>query len=193
MKHLKILGVVAVCATALMAFAGTASATTLTSPAGTTYSGSIKSTSEGIVKLKATFGTIECESSVEGKVETNPGTPVSGKVSKLTWTNCGPGSCSATTLKTGSLSIESSGGGNGTLTGNGQEVETNCFGLNCVWTTSNTSLGTVTGSSNTKATATLDISATIPRSGGTGGGFCGSTGTWSGSYIVNTPDELFID
>ena len=72
MKYAKMLGLLAVAAAALMAFAGVASATTLTSPSGTTYTSTIKATSEGTTTLhNSSLGiAVSCEeSTVEGKVE----------------------------------------------------------------------------------------------------------------------------
>ena len=94
-----------------------------------------------------------------------------------------------TTLKAGTLSINSSN----EVRSNGARVTVVHLGVHCIFETSNTKVGTLTESSETGATATLDISATIPRVGGGGGIFCGSSAPWTGSYIVNTPDTLNVD
>ena len=94
MKYIKMLGLAAVAAAALMAFvgAGTASATTLTGPGGTALSvgTTMHSASEGKAVLDAPFGNVECESTVHGAVTENggagsavgqlteTGTPISG-------------------------------------------------------------------------------------------------------------------
>jgi hypothetical protein len=58
----------------------------------------------------------------------------------------------------------------------------------CVFTFNGTQIGTLTSGNPAK----LDVSsAKIPR---TGGNFlCGSSGTWTGSYTVNTPSSLYVD
>jgi hypothetical protein len=205
MKYIKMLGLAAVAAAALMAFvgAGTASAAKLTSPAGTVVPVGtvIKAENEGKVVLDPPFGAIECSKSiVEGKV-TNAGgitiiegkevtDTVKGEITTLDFTEC---NATVTVLKKGTLEIHSLGNGNGTLTSNGAEVTVQFVGTHCIFTTSNTDLGTVTGSGNTKSNATLDISATIPRTGGSSGIFCGSTAAWTGAYKVTAPNPLFID
>jgi hypothetical protein len=202
MKYIKMLGLAAVAAAALMAFVGasTASAATLTSPANSvvTVGTEIKAENEGKVILDPPFGAIECSvSTVAGKV-TNAGGKtgeevthtVSGSIETLTFSSC---NATVTVLKKGTLEIHSLGNGNGTLTSSGAEVTVQFFGTHCIFATNNTDLGTVTGSSTTGKTATLDISATIPRTGGSSGVFCGSTAAWTGAYEVTAPDPLFID
>jgi hypothetical protein len=200
MKYIKMLGLAAVAAAALMAFVGasTASATQLTGAGGAVLGvgTEIKAENEGKVVLDPPFGAIECsKSSVAGKV-TNAGsssTTVSGGIETLTFTEC---NATVTVLKKGTLEIHTQGASNnnnGTLTSNGAEVTVQFVGTHCIFTTSNTDLGTVTGSGNTKSNATLDISATIPRTGGSSGIFCGSTAAWTGAYKVTAPNPLFID
>ena len=198
MKYAKMLGLLAVAVTALMAFAGVASATILTSPAGTTYTSTIKATSTES-SLDGAFVTVTCKhSAVEGKVESHgAGVTAGGKISSLTFTEC---NFPTTVKKAGSLEIHTTKvtdangevtepvNGNGTLTSTGAEIEIATSVGTCIFTTSATDVGTVTGGT----TAKLDIaSAKIPR---TGGNFlCGSSGTWTGSYTINTPDTLLVD
>lgn len=192
MKYLKIMGLAAVVAAALMAFAGIASATELTSPSGTKYSGTVSSAAEGTTILHPPIGDIECkESSVAGSIS-NAGSStetVSGSLSTLTFTNC---NATVNVLRKGSLEIHTKGttaNGNGTLTSSGAEVTVEFAGFHCIFSTSNTDLGTVTGGTP----ATLDIEATIPRTGGNSGAFCGTTAAWTGSYKVSSPSTLLVD
>jgi hypothetical protein len=192
MKYVKMLGLLAVAAAALMAFAGTASATTLTSPTGTTYTGSISAESEGATTLHNTsLGvSVSCnESKVTGKVETSgAGVTAGGKISTLTFTSCGEDK--VTVLTNGSLEIHRTSGYNGTLTSSGAAITITdaSTGVSCTYTTSNTDIGSVTGGSP----ATLSInSATIPRTGDSF--FCGSSGQWTGSYKVTSPGSLYVD
>lgn len=193
MKYLKILGLAAIAAAALMAFAGSASATVLTSPAGTKLPAGtvVHAEAESIVKLAAGFGNIECEeSTISGKTGQAEAPEITGAIETLTFGKC---NCTVAVLKTGSLGISVSTSPNGSVKGTGSEVTTSCFGLHCIWTTNGTSLGTLTGSPNATTDATFDISAQIPRSGGTGGAFCGKEGTWSGSYKITQPTPLIVD
>lgn len=202
MKYLKILGLAAIAAAAMMAFAGSASATELTCnkagekcAAGTT----IHAVSEGHAVLdNEALGNVECNSTVEGSL-TEPGTPTttaSGpiKAGGLTFTNCT--SAVVQVLNQGTLEIHTQGSTanhNGTLTSSGAEVTVEKFGFHCIFSTNNTDLGTVTGSGTTGATATLDISANIPRTGGRSGLFCGTSSPWTGFYKVDSPDWLDVD
>lgn len=195
MKYVKTLGLLAIAAAALMAFTASASATVLTSPAGTVYTGTIKAASEnGHVKLTGPLGiSVECASTVEGKVEKHgANVTAGGNITSLAFTGCTNG-YSATVLAKGSLEIHALGNGNGTLTSSGTEVTVHTpLGFACIYKTGNTHIGTLTGSKNLAGkTATLDIAAaTIPRTGDSA--FCGASGSWTGSYLVSTPDYLDV-
>ena len=201
MKYLKLMGLAAIAAAALMAFAGSASATTLTGAGGTVLNKgtSIVSAAEGRTTLHPPIGDIFCENSkVSGKTTNNSGEkdaegrtlPVTGSIEALTFEEC---NAEVVVLNKGTLSISEGTGSNGTLRGTGNEVTVTFSGFHCIFKTNNTKLGTVTGSNTTGATATLDIEATIPRTGGRSGAFCGSTAQWTGSYLVSNPDTLNID
>ena len=171
-----------------MVFAANASATFLTSPTGTTYTSTLKASAEGHVVLHNPIGKIECASSLEGKVESHgAGKAASGSVSSLSFSSC-TNEWHVTVVATGTFSVESTSGYNGTARSNGATVEATRFGITCRYATGNTSIGTLTGGS----TATLDISASIPFHSGSI--FCGTGGSaWTGAYIVNTPDSLYVD
>ena len=186
MKYVKMLGLLAVAAAALMAFAGTASATTLTS-SGSTYTSSIVAESEGKTSLDGTFTTVTCEESVvKGSVENHgSGVTAGGNISSLTFSKC---NFPVSVKKAGSLEVHATSGGNGTLTSSGAEITIETSIANCIFTTSSTDIGTLTGGTP----ATLDIaSSAIPRTGHSV--FCGGSGTWTGSYKVTTPGNLTVD
>ena len=184
MKYVKMLGLLAV---ALMALAGTASATTVTSSAGTTPT--IEATSSNLT-LHNAVGTISCESRLKLVIEKHgAGTAASGKISSLTFTPCTGGSMHNSTIKGGSLSITATSGGNGTVTWSGGTWMTTMFGIECGYTTEGTSIGTLTAAEH----AVLDITATIKRTEGSGGIFCGSTANWTGTYKFVSPTNLSID
>ena len=215
MQHVKTLGLAAVAAAALMAFvgAGTASATELTCtnppgtkvvcPASTTV---IHAASEGHAVLDSSIlGNVECNSTVEGLVTTagDATHTASGsiKFGGLTFTNCT--SAVVQVLSYGTFEIHTEGTGannNGTLTSTGAEWTVEKAGFHCIFSTNGTDIGTVTGSTTVAkakgvetATATLDISATIPRTGGRSGAFCGPSAPLTGSYSIDNPDWLDVD
>jgi hypothetical protein len=199
MKYVKMLGLAA-CAAALMAFvvAGTASATVLTGAGGSTLGTgtAISSEAEGTTTLHPPIGDISCTGSTVAGEVTNAGgasETVKGPISSLTFSGC---NAEVVVLEPGSLEIHTktaSADNNGTLTSSGAKVTVTFVGFHCIFTTSSTDIGTVTGSATTGGAATLDIEATIPRTGGRSGAFCGSTAAWTGSYKVTSPNPLNID
>jgi hypothetical protein len=194
MKHVKMLGLVAMALAAFMALAGTASATSLTSPAGTTYTSTIKAEQAETITLTSAFGSfgaISCKkSTVEGSVEGHGASvTVTGKITKLTFTECTGGTPESPVAKPGSLELhtkEAASNGNGTLTSKSAVVPvTGTLLGNCTFTTkeTGTDIGTLTGSTTTNAV--LDISAVIESTS------CGN-GTWEGKYKVTTPSTLYV-
>jgi hypothetical protein len=197
MKHVKMLGLAAVAAAALMAFVGasTASATVLcannSSPCNSVYKTGtkIEASVEGTAVLTTNFKNIECtESTVSGKTENESGATIEGKVSTLTFKSC---NCEVKVLKAGSLSIAWTSGSNGTLRSSGAEITAECesaFGnVHCIYATNNTDLGTLTGGT----TAKMDISsADIPRL--PTNFLCDETANWDANYKVTSPDSLFV-
>jgi hypothetical protein len=207
MKYVKILGLLAVAAASLMAFAGSASATTITSPTGTAYTNTITAVSEGATSLDGAFSTVTCKAShVAGKVESHgSGVTAKGNLTALSFSEC---NFPVTVEAFGSLEVHpvttnaenkvvacASGECTGTLTSTGAKVKIHTSVGECVFTTENTDVGLITPTNDTGGTATFDIGAhgtgKIPR---TAGNFlCGSSGQWTGSYSVTVPDSLYID
>jgi hypothetical protein len=205
MKYVKMLGLAAVAAAALMAFVGasTASATVLcksaggtTCPAGEAYGANttIHAVNTGTVKLDTSFKTIECTgSTVQGETE-NEGSAtetVKGKTGgTLTFTGC---NCTVTVLNAGTLEIHwIEGGSNGTVTSSGSETTTSCktiFGtVHCIYVTNGTHVGTLTGGNP----ATLSASATIPVDAEHSNGLCPQESKWTANYEVTSPTPLFV-
>ncbi len=211
MKSLKMLGLAAIAAGALMAFAGagTASATelTCTNPPGTKVmcepGTMIHAESEGHAVLDPPIGKIECVSTVTADTLNTGGAgeTVEAKITSLTFTGCTNGA-TVTVLEragahpTGTLTIHTTeepiNNLDGTLTSTGTEVTVESAGFHCIFSTNNTDIGDLTGSSKTKATPTLDISASISRTGGRSGAFCGTTASWTGSYKITEPDWMDV-
>lgn len=200
MRYVKIFGLLAVAAAALMAFAASASATTVTGPSLNTNNEptslveretpTIHAVSEEEVELHNSILNIKCESTVEGKVETHgTGITAEGKIAVLNFFNC-TDNWVIDVKQNGSLIVHWTKGSDGTLTSTGARVIATRFGLECIYETNATHIGTVTGEKGVNGEATLDIEAAIPRVGGSflcGGG----TAAWTGSYI--TTHTLKID
>jgi hypothetical protein len=198
MKFLRSLGLGAIMAVLAATSPAAASATELKTffslmvTAGSTLSAE----AEGSQVFSTPFGTIECTgSSISAKTSNTGGASetVNATVEALTFTGC---SATVTVLAKGTLEIhtqEGSANNNGSITSTGAEVTIEKAGVHCIYKTSSTKIGTLTGSATTGKTATYDIAATVPRTGGKAGVFCGSTGEWKGSYKVTTPDVLNVD
>ena len=188
MKYTKMLGLLAVAAVALMAVAGTASAT-ITSPAGTVYNGKLhltgtETTLHGSVTLTCKHSTIE--GTVANGATTVP-------LTTFTFNECGPDTY--ITIKPGYLRIES----NGTVFSEGAEVTVSVhrtvlgfpITTHCIYNTAvnpGTDIGTLVEGNN----ATLNIgSAAIPRTPTDGA--CGETSVLTGDFHVITPNPLTVD
>jgi hypothetical protein len=197
MKYMKMLGLAAIAAAALMAFVGasTASATVLCKtnaspcpehyPSGTTVEATLKSGTSAL--LEAGFANITCTSStVTGKTSNTGGAneTVKGAISTLSFSNC---NATVTTIKNGELEIHATGKGNGSLVGKGSEVTVAIGSTSCVYGTSTgTTLGTLTGGTP----ATMNVKASLTRI--SGGFLCASPATWTATYTVTKPTTLFV-
>ena len=181
MKYVKTLGLLAVAAAALMALAGTASATILTSPAGTTYTGSIVATSTNI-EIDGPWVTIKCgHSKLEGDITSHGGAEVGSHIDSLTFTEC---NYPTTVKQAGTLGID----GSNTLKSTGIELSLATSIGTCVVTTNGSHFGVLTEGTP----AVLDLnSAPLHR---TAGNFlCGTWGNLTGTYTFTTPSTLLVD
>jgi hypothetical protein len=187
MKHLKMLGLAFVATAALMAFAGPASATTVTSPASTEYTGDFTLTATSSLLMQAGFANVTCtQSTVKGRIESNGGATAGGKISTLSFSGCGETTFDV--LVNGSLSIEATGEGKGIVRGSGSQWTTAFLGISCVYgTTTNTPLGALTGGTPAK----LAINASLPKISGSF--LCANPASMTGSYTVTSPGTLLID
>jgi hypothetical protein len=188
MKFTKILGLVAMAALALMAFASTASATTLyTNGVKQTGSVAIDATLSGSATLRDTSNTFAntcTESTVEGKTTTFTGTLVSGPIEWLSFSHCTHEK--VVVHKAGTLSVDQIGTGmNGTVRSSGAEVTVPVTILGSVvtatCTTNETDIGTLTGSEAAYVApgqSEIDINAVLN---------CGSilpSAKWEGTYRI---------
>jgi hypothetical protein len=186
MKCMKMLGLMAVAAAALMAFAGPASATTIAvggvaQTKAVELSASIVAGGSAILKDTNNLTVDTCkESTVKGSTEAPfSGATVTGTIAagNLTFSGC---SHKTVVIKPGKLHIAFTSGNNGTVSSSGAEVtvESTIFGISCIAATgSGTSLGTYTGT--TSGNGTMDINGVIPM------GICGDA-NWTGSYKMTT-------
>lgn len=210
MKYVKVLGLAVVVTAALLAFAGSASATILTGTgcaesgcaAGTEIKAELK---EGEAVLKSNFiGETKCKkSTTAGKVTNAGGTTetVKGTIESLTFTEC---NAIVEVLKTGTLEVhteytteengekkqKTESTNNGTVTSSGAEVTVEIAGFHCIFGTSNTDIGEITG--GTPAVLNAHESS-IPRVGGRSGVLCGTSASWNAKYKVTTPGTLSVD
>lgn len=195
MNRPRSIGLLFTTAAILLVAPAIASATTPTSPAGTGYTGKIHASSEGHVVIDNPFAKIECASTLQSEVKAHGyGEDLSLPLSSLSFTGC-TNNWTATVDSAGTLEIHPiAGTRNGTVTWSGATITFSHggSGINCRYKTENTDIGTLTGSSATGGTATVDLSGALPFDGGSI--FCGSgTTAVTGSYSVGTPDYLDVD
>lgn len=177
---------------ALLAGAAVASATVITNGEPGAYTGAVKAAAVGSVVLHGP-AEVTCKKSIlEAAIESDgSAVKAEGKVSSLTFGECG--TADVTVEGGGSLAIAATSGGNGTLTSSSAKIKVQftSLGITCVYATSGTDLGTVTGTNTTESSAALDISS-APITKTEGSFLCGSTGTWSGTYEVTTPSVMAV-
>ncbi len=209
LKRLRKLGLATLVVGALLASVGTgvASATELDDALGMLLPGELVSAgAEGTTTLHPPIGDIECSGSGVAGTTFNTGSStetVRVSIGDLWFNGC---NATVTVLAKGSLEFhtpyalnergelaqKSTSNNNGTLTSSGTEITVEFVGSHCIFKTNGTDIGTLTGSANTKGTATLDIEAVIPRTGGRSGAFCGTTAQWTGSYGILSPGVLNV-
>jgi hypothetical protein len=184
MKYLKMLGLFAVTAVAMMGFAGSASAT-FTSPTNKEYTGEITASAESSLLLKAGLEITCTESVVKGHITTNDTDHVDGPITTLSFSGCNG---TVHTLNVGSLTIKGD-----IVTAIGSNVTVERFGITCTYGGgAGTQIGTATNTTtNNVDTVTLDVNANLPKQAG--GAFCASVGVWTGKYHITTPVENYLD
>lgn len=199
MKYLKMLGLAAVSAMALLAVVGasSASATTLETVGGATTNTAVTLTASleptTTLKLKDTTG-LELNTCTGGHVKgttTKFTNPVTGPVEELTFTGC---SHNVTIDNTGKLYVEQD-----LATTHGkvysEEAEVTSFStifneyLNCK-TGVGTLLGTLTAASADTTHATLKVNASLDCFRTSNGATF--TAKWEGAYEVTTPTGLGV-
>jgi hypothetical protein len=194
MKHLKILALLVTAATSLMAFASSAAAApTLTSPAGTEYRSVLHASLEfgTSTTFKAGIEDTCTESTAGGLVSTNIETHAESPLATLTFSHC---TQDTRVVFPGSLTVD----GNGTVFtwSSRWEIKVTSLGVTCFYggELGSVDIGKLTPSNTTfSTTATLDVNTTeLPREPGSNAFFCASKATWTGSYVITTPEPLLL-
>lgn len=196
MRYLgKASGLVALAMMGMLVVAGGAGASTLTQ--APPYTGVVEAESEGAIIMDGGVY-FECQkSALEWSVESHgSGAAVRGPLTVLTLEECGKDT--VTVLNRGRFELHATSGGNGTMTWTNAEITVqlhhSVFGFpittHCIYETSNTDIGTFTGSATTKATATLDSTFELPQVATDSA--CNSTELTS-SYTFTSPDYLVVD
>jgi len=206
MKCTKMLGSLAVAATALMAFAATASATTGTDSAGGSpveAGDTFHATNVGEAVFDGTIS-IKCKRSTVIGTVGNAGSAtvtLSVSISTLTFEECGANT--VTVIAKGSLEVHTDGpsaDGYGVPTSSGAEVTIlthNILGtVHCIYVTENSYFGTIDGSNHTggNATDTVDGARLFFKTTDIGCNPKGETEPrLTAEYTVSTPSYLAID
>jgi len=205
MNRLKAVGLAVLAVIAVMAFAGSASATVLcstnTNPCtgtkygvGTEIKTNLKAGTEAV--LTAGFATFKCsESALSGKVANAGGAAatLSGNNTLVTFDTC---NCTLTVILQGSEEFHWNGtNGSGTLTSTGTSTTINCSGVSCLFGTAatGTTIGPVTGGSP----ASIKAEAKLPYITGDASNFTctlgSGTASFTASYEVTAPKPLFVE
>jgi hypothetical protein len=205
MKHLKVLGLAAVAALALMAMvgAGAASAAKVCSTSGAgeaCTSGKVlasgtklDATLKGgtVAELASSFDNIACrDSTVSGQITS--GMTGTGDIESMTFGNCTDSfgnACTASTSASSSnkwpATTSATGSGNGTMTVSNVTGEFNCPTGACVYKTASATT-TVTGGEPATITASK-VGLTFES-----GSFGCTNAVWSATYTVTSPTSLWL-
>jgi hypothetical protein len=194
MKHLKIIGLAAVAAAALMTFAASSASadvfcTTSSNPCGTKittiHEVAVHTTilaTDGSSFMTCTVATVHKEIEAQGS-----GVNPSGRIASLTWGPKGSG-CNTTvdTVKNGRFELRTEGGTKA-IWGSETEITLVAFGVSCTY---GAGAGTKIGTLNTGTPATMTVNSIINK---TAGSFlCPSTAKWTGSVSTDNHTSVFV-
>jgi len=209
MKYAKMLGLAALAALALMAFVGAGSASAkVCSTAGVgascgaghgnVYTGAVKAslTSGKTAQLVSGFITVNCsESSATGEI-TN-GETGAGNISSLTFGGCtsGLGACtaktSASSVNKWPVTVTGEGTTSGKMVVKNVTGEFTCAGVTCKYVAAEAGKAgeiVVAGGEPGEIKATKVV---LTKEEGSSF-LCSNTATWSGEYLISTPNSVFI-
>ena len=189
MKHRKILSLSAFAVMAIMAFAGSASATVIKKDgvnmtAGEAISASVSSS--WLLKTGGGTTIATCtEGSTGGSLSNAGGASLTVHIS-ITITTVSKCNTTVDTLANGTWELHYRPLFHLSITSTGAKTTVNFLGVSCVFETKSTEVGTLTGGKP----ATVDASGTIP---GISGFPCPSSAILSGGYTVTSPGGSTLD
>lgn len=187
MKYVKMFGLLAVAAAALMAFAGTASAVVTEAPGDPLDVGDTIHAHSENTRLTGALEVACGVSTVHGQVDSVSGGTATGAIDSLIFDECAKDT--VTVIDAGDLTIHT----NGTLTSDGAhvtiQVHRTFFGFpittHCEYVTDETHIGTITEGT----TPQLHVLAEIPKN--VTDSSCGEgAATWEGTYHITSPHFL---
>jgi len=142
-------------------------------------------------KLKTSFKTIECGKSTLNAQITNTGGEsfIEGRLSSLSFEEC---NCTVTVLKSGTIKMQHiASTENATLTSTGTEVTTPCNTeageVHCIYTTSDTDLGTFAGGNPPVVKVNAELTRLATNAA------CASEAHWEAEYEVTSPKPLYAE
>lgn len=189
MRIAKSLGLLAIAAAAIMAFAANASATRFTTTTGGfAETPTIHAVNSGFhVTLSNPIANISCSSTIEAKVASHGAyTTGAGGVGTLTFTGC-TNSWHVTSISNGSLEIHYSAGHNGWVFSSGARIDTTRLGVTCVYETFSTPIGNISGGNP----AIINVNALVPLKPFESSSLCGAgSAVWEGQY--RTTSALYV-
>lgn len=208
MKLIKMLGLAAMAAAALIAFVGASSASadvlctvnnTPECPAGKTITSihaTLKAGTSALLETTAGEKLVTCtESTVSGTIEKQgEGVEPEGPISSLTWGNC---SATTDTVKPGRLKVETRISidpktglevHTNTVTVSGSEVTVSIFGASCTYGAGANPISI--GDLTVGEPAIIDVNTTVNK---TAGGFlCPSTNKWTATYQITNHTGVWV-
>jgi len=196
MRYAKLLGLLIFGVAGLLAFAGNASATTLTTETGF-HPASLASLTFH-VQLES-GSKVTCTGSILSgeEIDTGSSTTTVTFEARLAFSGCG--NDTVVLFKSGSMEFHAVAGSkasDATVTSTGAQITVlthNILGtIHCIYTTSNTYIGTLTSSANTGSHALIDMnSAKLPTV--TTDLACNEGTVWTGTYTISSPTVLNVD
>ena len=203
MKYLKILGPVALAVAGLMALAPSVSATNLTSPVGTNYTGVVKAESIFNIRIHNTLLEDECLSKFEWQPESHgSAVTLQGAVTSFSVFECVEKESKSTIslLKRGSFEVHTFGAekpNSGKVTWTGARMtsvtDTAIMNIACVYELEVPFTALLTGSGDLLGkTAKVDMEVLWKYVEGNVL-LCPKKTTWTAEYTITTPDFLNVD
>jgi hypothetical protein len=208
MKYVRTLGLIGLASVALLALAGTASATAITSN-GSTYTGKFVAESTTQIQIhrnqlfEGAFNVNCAKSRLEGQVESHGvGITATIRLTNVLFMECVTVAYVTETvlLKPGNFEVHTASGDTEGTTGNGTVTYAkNPFeltikwqtmvgnGEHCIFKVSNSDIGSIRGSKSLGGTAAFELRAALTTSLG-----CGLTAELTGNYTISTPDNLNV-